>query len=228
MSKYNRAVPGRKPGKLLKTPLIHSRNITIAFILVAFLSAGAGLALWQASQATAPADQPALLVLPEPREIPPFELVDHEGRAFGPARLQGSWSLLFFGFTHCPDICPGALYDLHLLDEMLVDAHGRGAHQVLFVSVDPERDTPERLKDYVRYFDPDFAAVTGEHEQLEPLTRKLGIAYRIEEHEAGADAYNVDHSASILLMDPQGRLHGVFPAPHDVAAMAQSMQPLLR
>lgn len=206
----------------------HSKSIIIAFILVAILSAGAGVGVWKASQSPASPEQPDLLVLPEPRDIPPFELVDQDGKSFGPERLLGRWSLLFFGFTHCPDVCPGALYDLHLLDEQLAGTAGEGRHQVLFVSVDPERDSPARLGEYVRYFDPDFAAVTGPHEQLAPLTRKLGIAYRIEEHEPGAGIYNVDHSASILLLDPQGRLHGVFPAPHDVTAMAQSMQRLLR
>lgn len=201
----------------------HSKIIGIAFVLVALFSAGAGVAVWQARQGSAPPEQPALLVLPEPRSIPAFELIDHDGMPFGPERLAGNWSVAFFGFTHCPDVCPGALYDLHLLDEQL----GGSSLQVLFVSVDPERDTPERLKDYVRYFDPDFTAVTGPHEQLEPLTRKLGIAYRIEEHGPEAESYNVDHSASILLLDPEGRLYGVFPAPHDVTAMAQSLEPLL-
>lgn len=208
--------------------MIHSKNILLAFFLVAFLGAGAGVAVWQAGQATMPPEQPALLVLPEPREIPPFELVDHDGEAFGPGRLEGRWSLAFFGFTHCPDVCPGALFDLHLLGERLAASGGGDAFQVLFFSVDPERDTPERLKDYVRYFDPDFTGVTGPHAQLEPLTRKLGIAYRIAPHEDSTETYDVDHSAGILLLDPQGRLHGVFPAPHDVAAMARAMKPLLR
>lgn len=99
--------------------------------------------------------------------------------------------------------------------------------QVVFVSVDPERDTPARLADYIAFFDPSFEAVTGPHERLEPLTRKLGIAYRIAPHESDAERYDVDHSASLLLMDPQGRLHGVFPAPHDLAALQYDLVQLL-
>jgi protein SCO1/2 len=129
---------------------------------------------------------------------------------------------MFFGYTHCPDVCPSTLYDLKLVHEKLEQLTGDGApgHQVLFVSVDPERDTPEQLGQYVNYFHPDFIGVTGPQEQLAPLTMQLGIAYRIEDHEADSPQYNVDHSVSVLLTDPQGRLHGVFPAPHDADKMA--------
>ena len=78
----------------------------------------------------------------------------------------------------------------------------------------------------MHYFSPDFTGVTGSHDELLPLTRKLGIAYRIADHDDGAAGYNVDHSASVLLMDPEGRLHGVFPAPHDVARMAAELERL--
>lgn len=197
----------------------------LALVLVAALSAAAGVIVWQSTQGGMPGEQPALLVLPEPRQIPEFELTDQFGRPFGPDRLQGRWSLMFFGFTHCPDICPSSLYDLQRLSAELAD-DGAPAHQVVFVSVDPERDSPERLKDYTAYFSPEFVAVTGPHEQLLPLTRKLGIAYRIEDHDEGAASYSVDHSASVLLMDPEGRLHGVFPAPLDVNRMTAQMRRL--
>lgn len=206
----------------------NGKYIYLAFVMVAVLSAAAGFAVWRATQPEQPPEQPALLILPEAREIPPFSLVDQDSKPFGLGRLTGSWSLLFFGFTHCPDVCPGALYDLQRLDEYLdADRDGRPAHQVVFFSVDPERDTPERLKDYTAYFSPDFVAVTGDHTELGPLTRKLGIAYRIEEHEEGSENYVVDHSASILLVNPEGRLHGVFPSPHDVDAMAVEMKKLM-
>ena len=207
----------------------NSKSIYLAFVLVAVLSAGAGFVLWQATQKEQPPQQATLLVLSQAREIPDFELLDQDGAAFGLEQLKGKWSLLFFGFTHCPDICPSTLYDLSQLDRQLADSGGDSSrHQVLFVSVDPERDTPQRLKDYVGYFSPEFIAVTGEHGAMEPLTRKLGIAYRVEQHEDGAADYSVDHSASILLVNPDGRLHGVFPSPHDVAAMADEMQKLIK
>ena len=195
----------------------------LALILVAAISAVTGTLVWKAVDSRSSGEQPALLVLPEPREIPVFELIDQDGKAFGPDRLRGQWSLLFFGFTHCPDICPGTLFDLANLQAQLENEDAAMHHQVVFVSVDPERDSPGRLGDYVRHFSSDFTGVTGEHDQLLPLTRKLGIAYRIAEHAEGAAQYSVDHSASVLLMDPEGRLHGVFPAPHDVAEMADAL-----
>lgn len=204
------------------------KYIYLAFVLVAVISATAGFVLWQATQKQQAPQQAALLVLPETREIPTFSLLDQDSAPFGLEQFYGKWSLLFFGFTHCPDVCPGTLYELQQLDEQIKQATGNHSrHQVIFFTVDPERDTSQRLKDYVAYFSPDFIAVSGEHEQLEPLTKKLGIAYRIEEHEAGTSDYSVDHSASILLIDPEGHLYGVFPSPHDATAMAAVMQKLL-
>lgn len=206
----------------------NSKFLVLAIMLVAILSAAAGVAVWKVTKTTGPAEQATLLVLSAPREIPEFSLLDQFEAEFGKSRLTGHWSLLFFGFTHCPDICPGTLYDLHKLNTELGGPEGyETPYQVVFFSVDPERDTPEQLKDYTAYFDPDFVAVTGPHSELQPLTIKLGIAYRIEEHESGAEMYNVDHSASILLIDPSGRLYGVFPSPHDVPAMAQELRRLI-
>ena len=193
-------------------------------MFVGLLSAVAGISLWKVMQGPPQPSNAALMVLPEPRVIADFALVDDTGAPFSLDNLRGHWSLMFFGYTHCPDVCPSTLYDLKLVHEKLAQLNGGApGHQVLFVSVDPERDTPEQLGQYVNYFHPDFIGVTGPQEQLAPLTMQLGIAYRIEEHEAGSPQYNVDHSVSILLMDPQGRLQGVFPAPHDADKMAREL-----
>jgi protein SCO1/2 len=151
-----------------------------------------------------------------------FALVDGQGQPFSLENLRGHWSLLFFGFTNCPDVCPSALYDLNLVSEQLEASQGAGSAdvQVVFVSVDPERDSPEKLSQYVSYFNPGFIGVSGSNEQLAPMTMQMGIAYRVEEHEAETERYEVYHSASIMLMDPRGRLHGVFPAPHNAEKMA--------
>jgi len=197
------------------------RQIMLA-MFIGLLSAVAGISLWKVMQGPPQPSNAALMVLPEPRVIADFALVDDEGAPFSLDNLRGHWSLMFFGYTHCPDVCPSTLYDLKLVHERLEQLTGDGApgHQVLFVSVDPERDTPEQLGQYVNYFHPDFIGVTGPQEQLAPLTMQLGIAYRIEDHETDSPQYNVDHSVSVLLTDPQGRLHGVFPAPHDADKMA--------
>ena len=205
---------------------LNSKNgnfrLVILAMFVGIISAAAGISLWKVMQGPPQPSDAALMVLPEPRVIADFALVDDEGAPFSLGNLRGHWSLMFFGYTHCPDVCPSTLYDLKLVHERLEQLTGDDApgHQVLFVSVDPERDTPEQLGQYVNYFHPDFIGVTGPQEQLAPLTMQLGIAYRIEDHEADSSQYNVDHSVSVLLMDPQGRLHGVFPAPHDADKMA--------
>lgn len=207
----------------------HRSFTALLVVLIAAVSALGGFALFRVLEFRGQAELQSLLVLPEPRAIPAFSLTDQHGEAFGPERLGGRWSLLFFGFTHCPDICPGTLFDLAKVRKGLLASDGEAANrvQVVFVSVDPERDHPERLRDYISYFDPEFVAVTGPHEALEPLTRKLGIAYRIEPHESGDERYGVDHSASVLLLSPAGDLYGVFPAPHDATTMQSDLLSLL-
>ena len=170
----------------------------------------------------------ALKVLPEPRVLADFDLVDQEARPFSLDRLRGQWTLLFFGFTHCPDVCPGTLFDLEQVNQALREAPGdRRDYQIVFVSVDPERDSPARLAEYVTYFDPDFLGVTGAPEQLAPLALQIGVAYRIEPHEPGSTSYTVDHSASVFLTDPQGRLHGIFPSPHEPDLMTLDLLAIL-
>lgn len=196
-------------------------------IAVAALSAAAGFSLWQLNQARQQAALTSLVVLPEPRALGDFSLVDQHGEPFSIERLRGRWSLVFFGFTYCPDICPSTLYDLRQVSDTLAEGDAsEAAPQVVFVSVDPERDSPERLGEYVSWFGPDFAGVTGAPEQLLPLAQRIGVAYRIQEHAPGSQDYSVDHSASVFLTDPQGRLHGVFPAPVDAAAMAHDLAAL--
>lgn len=207
---------------------MNAQKTNIRFIVlaaaVALLSAAAGYRLWQLQQVRSAPPFAALKVLPEPRVLADFSLVDQAGQPFSLERLHGKWSLLFFGFTHCPDICPGTLYDLVQVHQALDDAAGGlEPHQVAFVSVDPERDSPARMAEYVSFFDPDFLGVTGAPEQLSPLALRIGVAYRIEPHEPGSGNYSVDHSASVFLVDPQARVHGVFPSPHDPDLMVRDL-----
>lgn len=194
-------------------------GLVILVALVGLLSAAGGVMLWRSLQ---PSEPQSLLMLPESRVIADFKLVDHRNQPFSLADLRGEWSLLFFGFTHCPDVCPDTLFKLHEANEIVRDEWQKGSPplRTVFVSVDPERDTPAAIARYVGYFDPEFTGVTGDHAQLLPLTMQLGIIYRIEEHASGADAYGVDHSTGILLVNPEGRLHGAFSAPHDPGKIA--------
>lgn len=158
---------------------------------------------------------------PNPKPLAPFRLADQDGREFGLERLRGRWSFLFFGYTFCPDVCPGTLTALSATRALLDRPDGAGADtQYVFVSVDPARDTPERLREYVRYFHPDFLGVTGQPADLEGLTRQLGVVH-FKGPEDPQGGYLVDHSAAVLVIDPQARLIGVLSPPHAPADMAE-------
>jgi protein SCO1/2 len=143
--------------------------------------------------------------LPEPRPLPDIELVDTAGRPFGVADLRGEFSLLFFGFTHCPDICPLTLQVLAAARDRLSDAT---APRVVFVSVDPYRDTPERIRDYLANFDPDFVGVTGSDEALAPWIQALGVT--VHKNERDGEHYNVTHNGTIYVINPDAELIGIF------------------
>jgi len=208
-----------------KNPKSSNFRLIALAVFVGVLSAASGISLWNVMQGPPQPSSATLMVLPEPRVIADFALVDDAGQPFSLENLRGHWSLLFFGFTNCPDVCPSALYDLNLVAEQLEKQGAKSLPpvQIIFVSVDPERDTPEKLSEYLDYFNPGFIGVTGSQAQLVPLTLQLGIAYQIEEHEPGAGHYAVYHSASFLLTDPDGHLYGVFPAPHDAGKIADDL-----
>jgi protein SCO1/2 len=200
-------------------------RIWIMAAVVAMLSATAGVTLWKMTQMRQNPVFSSLIVLPEPRIIDDFALQDASGQLFSLEQLRGNWTLMFFGFTHCPDVCPTALYELQNLKSLLEKEADSDLDipRIVFVSVDPERDSAEKLSQYLSHFDPGFTGVTAAHEQLQPFTRQVGIAYHIEDHEAGATSYAVDHSSGILLMNPAGQLHGVFPTPHRSELMANDL-----
>lgn len=196
------------------------RPAPIAAAVLAATAIGVAAAWWVAAR------QPLTLAsgtaLATPRGIGAFRLTDQQGREFTPDELRGGWSLVFAGFTHCPDACPTTLTLLDTVDQRL---RARGAAiQVVFLSVDPERDTAERLAGYVGHFNPRFVAVTGARAEIDALCRDLGIAY-VRNPGAGGD-YTVDHSAALVLIDPRARVAGYFRPPHDTAALAADLEAL--
>ena len=170
------------------------------------------------------ADDAAMVgtVLPEPRPLPAVSLTDHHGAPWTPADdLTGRWQFVFFGFTHCPDVCPMTLATLAGTLERLDAATARP--EVVFISVDPQRDTPAAMADYVSHFHDAFIGVSGERDQIDRLTEALGIAYTLHAPDENGD-YAVDHSAAILLIDPQGRLRALWQPPHGRAVLAEEFQ----
>lgn len=201
-----------------------SRHQIILVAIVAIVAAVGG-ALLARSVVNAP-ERPAALsaatLLQPPRPIVPVELIDQDGAVFDATRLKNRWSLLFFGFTNCPDICPQTLTVLAQVEKRLHDLPKSQAPQVVLVSVDPDRDTPEQIKKYVGYFSPSFVGVTGSSENVQAFAQALSAPVAI--HPLGDGAYTVDHSAAIFLIDPDGALHALFSAPHDPSKIAADVR----
>jgi len=154
--------------------------------------------------------------IPEGRPIAGLHLIDHNKQPFTEQRFKGKWSFMFFGFTHCPDVCPATLLIMKSVWAKLPEiAADEPQPQLLFVSVDPDRDKPEMLKSYTQFYHPDFIGLTGEHKFLDILTIQVGALYGYEDGENGDD-YTVLHSAQIILIDPQGHFRAVFSTPHQV------------
>lgn len=188
--------------------------------LVALLAAFGGVWLGNALQgAGEPPELAGGMLLTPPKTLEPFRLVDHDGQTYDLQRLQDRWTFMFFGYTNCPDVCPNTMGVLNAaMGELEEHPEALDQAQVTFVSVDPKRDTPKQLAGYVPYFNQQFVGVTGELEAISGLTRQLGILYV---HNGEGDDYTVDHSASILLTDPAGRLAAVFSGyPHDPRRIA--------
>jgi protein SCO1/2 len=157
-------------------------------------------------------------VFGNPRDIEPFTLVDHTGKNFDNRSLQDRWSFIFFGYTHCPDVCPTTLSVLNSVARKLGDSTDKV--QFVFISIDPGRDTPEKLGQFVSYFNGKFIGATGSDEAISALTRQLGVIYARVTNNSGTDNYLMDHSASVLLFDPAGRFHAVFTPPINAADIA--------
>jgi protein SCO1/2 len=160
-----------------------------------------------------------------------FRLSDHNGRLFDNNRLAGRWNLLSFGFTYCPDVCPLTMQVLQSIDGELSARAGAPPAQkprVIFISVDPERDTMERLRRYVGYFHPDFIGVSGDHENLKALAQSLGVFYSRTENPEHPDRYQVDHSASLFLLDPNGRIRALFSAPLQAQPIANDLLTIIQ
>lgn len=157
-------------------------------------------------------------LLPRPRDLAPFELTRHDGMPFTNDDLKGHWNFLFFGFTHCPDVCPvamGALANVERSLEASGEAKLLESFNVVLVSVDPERDTPAVMREYVTAFSPRFTGVTGTTEAIAALGTQLNIAFMKVPTDDSEDGYTVDHTGNIVIVNPMGHYHGFIKLPHD-------------
>jgi len=186
------------------------KNFIIAVALAIALSAGVFVAI----RTQAPAAPASALVLPATNPVPEFSLLNQHGEAVDQAVFEGQWDLVFFGFTHCPDICPTTLQVLASAKKALAENGRQTLPRIVLVSVDPERDTPEILGEYVNYFGQGNLGLTGTLEEIRKLTGGLGIFF--EKQPGDGENYAVDHSAAVLVIDPDGRFHSLFSGPHVV------------
>jgi len=190
----------------------------IAMVVIAGVVAGGLVAHLVTNRAAPPPQLERATLFAEPRALPVLELIDQAGTPFGAQRLRGHWTFLFFGFVNCPDVCPTTLATLAQVRRMLADLPEPDQPGVVLVSVDPGRDTPPVLAQYVAHFDPSFTGVTGSPGAIESLTQALGVAVFVGSTAADGN-YAVDHTAAIFLVDPEGRFAALFNTPHEAGAI---------
>jgi protein SCO1/2 len=157
-------------------------------------------------------------VLPRAVALPQVELIDHNGRRFSLDELRGRFTLLFFGFTNCPDVCPLTLKVLADTRAEILRRAPTVDPAVVFVSVDPSRDTPQRIASYLQSFDAAFIGATGSDETLAPLLKTLGVT--VEKHVHAGENYNVVHNSTVYVLGPQAEWIALSSAPHDAATIA--------
>ncbi|MEM7503906.1 MAG: SCO family protein [Pseudomonadota bacterium] len=154
--------------------------------------------------------------------LPAFSLTDQNGNRLGRDELRGQWSAIFFGFTHCPDICPVTLQQLAVARKRMSETlDEEELPAIVFVSVDPERDDAQALSDYVSAFGRGVVGATAALNELDMLTKPLGIFHARPPNPEGG--YNVDHSAAIVVINPQAEYHAVFSAPHDIDSLIHDL-----
>ncbi|MCP4489434.1 MAG: SCO family protein [Gammaproteobacteria bacterium] len=201
-------------------------GIGIAVVLLA--------TVWVVKEFQKPPESPELTqrdiqatLLQEPITVADFSLVDQFGNSFTQDSLKGRWSYLFFGYTNCPDVCPTTMNILVEMEKQLRQYTDLEKPGFIFMSVDPDRDTPAQLAQYMAYFHNDFLGVTGSNDQLEMLTKPLGIFYRKEQLEGEAVSYAMQHSSAILLINPDGAVRALTSPPYDAKVMANDYRKIL-
>jgi protein SCO1/2 len=199
-----------------------TRPLTLS--LFAGLSILAGMAVAVLLLRPPPAQIQSGTLLEKPRPIVDFTLTGEDGKPFTRADLLGHWDLIYVGYTYCPDVCPTTLATLKDVHKALgADA---AKVRVVFLSVDPERDTPERLAQYVHYFSPAFKAITGDKAQLDALGSNLGFVY-MKVPGPTPQTYSMDHSAALILVNPQAELAGFVSPPLIAETLAADLRSLV-
>ncbi|MBT2776152.1 SCO family protein [Lysobacter sp. ISL-54] len=170
----------------------------------------------------------AVRLFDPPRTLPAYSLRQSDGTQLIPGELKGHWTLVFLGFTHCPDVCPTTLAQMSVAQKSWESIAEASRPRVLFVSVDPERDTPDKIGEYAHGFHKDTLAATADVPALEAFAKSLSMVFAKVPAPDGApaDQYTMDHSASMAVLDPQGRMAGLLRPPFDPNVIAKDMKAL--
>lgn len=208
-------------------------NRTTALILVAALAVASGLwgmQHWMLRNEHARPQLQAVKLFDQPRALPSFSLQQSDHTPLIPGELKGHWTLVFLGFTHCPDVCPTTLAQLAQAQRQWASLPDSIRPRVLFVSVDPDRDTPDAIGEYAHAFHRDTLAATADVPALEAFARSLSMVFMKVPAPEGTppEQYSVDHSASLAVLDPQGRMAGVILPPLDPRAIASDLSALTK
>ncbi|CAA6809299.1 MAG: Cytochrome oxidase biogenesis protein Sco1/SenC/PrrC, putative copper metallochaperone [uncultured Thiotrichaceae bacterium] len=212
-----------KPKNTLTTKIIF-----IVLLLIALLTlASQIIPSDNADQAVNPN---TYIELPDRKPLPHVTLEQAVKGEISTTALTDKWHMFLFGYTFCPDVCPVELSNLHqMMDALRKELPPEALPQVVFVSIDPDRDTPERMEAYVKHFDADFIGMTGKKTDLQALTMPLGISWKKEQTidatgKVDKENYLVTHSTAIILSNPKAQVTGLFTPPHSAKDMAKAYQ----
>ncbi len=214
-------------GQNIKMSQTRSTKIIFVFAALAAVAAGA----WMGANSGSPeaTGSPAKIqgaILPKAKTLHDFNVINQHKQAYTLADLKNKWSLIFVGYTHCPDVCPTALNTLKQVKQLMQE-QSLIAPQIIFLSIDPERDTAEILSEYVNYFDQDFIGLTGTVEEIKNLSTQLSVTFAKSPGSSGEiteDDYLMDHSSSFMLINPDGKLQTFITAPHTTANIIYAVQ----
>ncbi|GHA08739.1 hypothetical protein GCM10008090_18260 [Arenicella chitinivorans] len=205
----------------MKTYQSGKSNLLFIVIAIAAIAVGFLAQLSNSPDNQAP-DFEKTILLPQPKPITMVPFSTHLDQPFDAVDWQGRWSIVFYGFTNCPDVCPTTMQTLKQVKADLVTAGVWQNFRIIMVSVDPKRDTSERLAQYVPFFDAEFIGLRADTESTTEFAKQMGILF-INGQDSGEANYDVDHSASIILIDPQARYAGVMTAPHSAEIMTRDL-----
>ena len=205
-------------------PAPRRTGLPLVAILIVALAAGLGLWAGQRWFMPKPAQSVALasgVLFPQARTLPAFSLDGGDGTPIDAAALSGHWTLVFLGFTHCPDVCPTTLAQLAAAEKKWASLPEGKRPRILFVSADPERDSAKLTADYARHFSPTAIGATADATRLDPFVRSLGMVYM--KADLGNGDYSIDHSPTIALLDPEAKFAGFIRPPLDPAKIGADL-----